>query len=79
MYTIASSDIGTACTLQDYSSSYYPSYYVVFGYSITTLVTRVVIYCGGVVFSYSITTLVTRVVIYCGGVVSFPRGLAERF
>ena len=32
--------------LQDYSGSYYPSsYYVVFGYSITTIVTRVVIFC----------------------------------
>ena len=35
-------------TLQDYSGSYYGSNYVSFGYSITTIVTRVVIFCGRV-------------------------------
>ena len=34
--------------LQDYSGSYYGSNYVSFGYSITTIVTRVVIFCGRV-------------------------------
>ena len=37
--------------LQDYSRSYYGSNYVSFGYSITTIVTRVIIFCGRVGFS----------------------------
>jgi hypothetical protein len=40
-----------ASSLQDYSGSYYGSNYVSFGYSITTIVTRVVIFCGRVGFS----------------------------